>query len=654
MSARAAQRGVHLLLAAVCGVLGAGMAVQHPLAPGLALSLWTAWLLAAMRWPSAWLFVLPAALPVLGLAPWTGWFARDEFDLLVLAALAAGHVRLAVWPNVAPLDAAQAAPWHRVTILAACLWLWVLAGLALGWADARGAQTGLPQAYTLWPNTWRVGKSAVYALLAVPLMRAALHAGAARAQRLLGLGIVAGLVGLSAAVLWERSAFPGLLNFADDYRTVGLFWEMHVGGAAIDAFLALAMPFAVWALMVSRGPLAWAGAALLVQVLAYVCLTTFARGVYGAVLGGLVVAFVLFRRQPVGVKTALPRWLLRANRALRIALVLEVGAMALASTFLMGRLADMDNDFGSRWAHWTRGLSTLTSPVDWLAGLGLGRLPAHYAALGPEGEWPGAAEIVAEQPAASNQHHLRLYGPPTRGQLAGRYALSQQMLAVPGVRYRIAMDVRATQTTRVQVLVCERHLLYAGECQYRAFVRSVRPEPSWQRVQFDLFGPSITGGSAWAPRLVTVSLAVTLPGTSIDIDNVRLSAGEHMNLLRNGGFESGLNHWYPAVRSYFLPWHIDNLYLETLIERGVVGLLLFATLMAMALWHLVFGAARSLVMAPYLAASLASGCALGLVSSLLDNPRTAFLFLLLALWSLHLTPLQRDDVTKAQAEPRPL
>jgi len=639
MTAGAGQRGLNLVLALACGVGGGWLAARHVLAPGLALGLWAAWLLAALRWPNAWLLVVPAALPVLGLAPWTGWGPTDEFDLLVLAALAAGHVRLALWPGPPLIDAAQARQWRRVQRLAALLWLALLLGLALGWADATSPQRGLPEAYTGWTNTLRVGKSMALALLMLPLMRAAWQSAPARAQRLLGTGVVVGLAGLACAVLWERAAFPGLLNFADDYRTTGLFWEMHVGGGAIDAFLALAVPFAVWAQVSARRPLTWVGAAILVQVLAYVCLTTFARGVYGAVLGGLLVAGVLAWRQRRGGQDATPRWRMRANAALRVLLVLEVAAMTLASTFLMGRLGDMDNDFGSRWAHWSRGLQILQSPAEWWGGVGLGRLPARYTALGPDGEFPGAAEVVMAMPVEPPQRFLRLYGPSTRLQLGARYALAQQVPAVPGVHYRVAMDLRSAQTTRVRVLVCERHLLYLGDCQYRFLARRGKDPQLWERVEFDLLGSPITGGPAWAPRLVSVMLTVSSPGAAIDIDNVRLSADGPQNLLANGGFESGLAHWYPSVRSYFQPWHIDNLYLETLIERGAVGLLALAVLVAMALWHLVFGAARSLRSAPYLAASLASGCALGLVSSFMDVPRVAFLFFLLAFWSLHALPL---------------
>lgn len=41
---------------------------------------------------------------------------------------------------------------------------------------------------------------------------------------------------------------------------------------------------------------------------------------------------------------------------------------------------------------------------------------------------------------------------------------------------------------------------------------------------------------------------------------------------------------FPAAQSYFVPWHLDNLFLEVLVERGLAGLLLLVALMTYALW----------------------------------------------------------------------
>jgi hypothetical protein len=198
------------------------------------------------------------------------------------------------------------------------------------------------------------------------------------------------------------------------------------------------------------------------------------------------------------------------------------------------------------------------------------------------------------------------------------------------------MDVRMAQPTRLRILVCERHLLYEGDCQVRHLTVRGTNDGGWQRVELDLAGPRLDAGVGWAPRRVSLEFAVTRPGGAVDLDNLTLTVGRQPAELRNPGFEQGLAHWFAVANGYFLPWHIDNLYLEWLIERGAPALLVFAAVVAMALWRVSFGAARTQPLAPYLSAGIAGACALGLVSSIMDMPRVAFLFLLLLFFSLHL------------------
>jgi O-antigen ligase len=104
--------------------------------------------------------------------------------------------------------------------------------------------------------------------------------------------------------------------------------------------------------------------------------------------------------------------------------------------------------------------------------------------------------------------------------------------------------------------------------------------------------------------------------------------------LRNGDFEHGLARWYPVARDDFLPWHIDSLPLEVLIERGTLGLTTLALLTGCALHALLAARNRGLTAAPFLAASLLGALLVGLVSSVLDAPRVAFLLLYLIAVSL--------------------
>jgi PAS domain-containing protein len=63
------------------------------LAPWLGAGL-AAYSLLLWRFPYAWLLVMPAVLPILDFAPWTGRFFFDEFDRVMLVTLEQGRLRM--------------------------------------------------------------------------------------------------------------------------------------------------------------------------------------------------------------------------------------------------------------------------------------------------------------------------------------------------------------------------------------------------------------------------------------------------------------------------------------------------------------------------------------------------------------------------------
>lgn len=620
--------------------------------------------------PGLWLWALPAALPVASLAPWTGWVVLDEFDLLLLATLAGGYGRVALL-GPGPARLPPAAPFAGPLLAAVALSS--LLALYRGLADA-GWVFGWFQAHADPLNSLRVFKGPAFALALWPLLRVQLAADTPLALQRLCLGMLAGLALVSLAVLWERAAFPGLWDFTARYRTSAAFWEMHVGGAAIDAYLALAVPFVAWALWRARRPLPWLAAALLALAAAYACLTTFSRGVYLAVGASLLLlgAWLLVRR--VGFRSALllrraafvsaavllagtvlllallqwggagvlgmlllltallaaarrrlPGWRGVSVAGLSLLLVLEVVAVFGSGSFMLSRWDDSDRDAGGRLGHWRNGIGLLVTPDEWAWGLGLGRLPDSYARFVAEREFPGAARQVQ---TVQQRSALRLYGPRRQAELGGLFAVTQRVPLQPGVRYRASFDLRVPSPVDISMGVCEMHLIYERECQW-ARLRA-RPGPvSWQRHELAFDGPLLDPGWWFAPRMGVFVLTVHTAGGMAEFDDIVLTGAGQGNLLRNGGFERGLAHWLPAAQYYYLPWHIDNLVLEWLIERGVLGLLLMLALSGLALWNLGFGPARRQLLAPFLAASLCGGLMVGLVSSVMDVPRVASLFFLL-------------------------
>ena len=603
----------------------------------IAFLLWSA---AAAWLPGAWVFVVPACLPLLNFSPWTGWLIFDEFDILLLGALAGGYGRLA-WSlrtgagTEMPLDFGAPIALLAVTGLLA---------LSRGIVDAGGFSFSWFAGYTEALNSFRVFKSLGFALLFTPLLQHRLARSKIMTSQQLAAGMVAGLTVVTTAVIWERAAFPGLLDFSKRYRTVALFWEMHVGGGAIDAYLVLAMPFVVWALVCARRPGVWVGAAALALLTAYACLTTFSRGVYFAAAGSLVLLGILLRAQKsdfnavkfldrVLQRHGFRGWRPKAALMLVMALMIEVVAV-VGGSFMTERLVNTNRDMGGRLEHWHNGLGLLNGPADWLLGLGFGRFPANYSAHAPKGEFSGSVEARDEVRADGRaKRFVTIRGPETRKRLGGLFALTQRVSKGPEGPHQINLKVRVQKATDIYVELCERHLLYDGNCQ-TGFIRVFSGNTSWQTLTLpleDFFGMSMR----WhAPRLAMLSLSIANAGGSADFDEVQLIGSNQQEMLQNGQFSDGLAHWFPAAQSYFLPWHMDNLFLEVLVERGLAGLLVLTVILTCAFCHLVVGSARLLPLSPYLAASLSGGAFVGLVSSFMDVPRVAFLYYFLTIYSL--------------------
>ncbi|KAB8066975.1 hypothetical protein [Janthinobacterium violaceinigrum] len=298
MAAHAALPGLAARLLALLAGGACALALRHyPLGhgwPGLlfAILLPAYFLLLCWR-PACWLFCVPALLPVLDLAPWTGWFFLEEIDVLLLLTVACGYWRLGA------VDQPAAA--RLSTAARACLLLCSLAWLI---AVLRGVLPLAPLDANAWDNylspynSLRLGKAWAWSMLLLPLLLRDADAPALRRYALPGM--LAGLAMVSLFALWERAAFPGLLNLSSDYRITAPFSAMHTGGAALDGYLALSLPFAGLWLARTRSRWQAALALLLLALALHAAFTTFSRGLYLALAAAVLLAFWQTLRTPPG------------------------------------------------------------------------------------------------------------------------------------------------------------------------------------------------------------------------------------------------------------------------------------------------------------------------------------------------------------------
>ena len=652
------------------GVSAALLAIHHPLWAAPLCAFLALCAVVEFAVAGAWLVALPALLPLLNFSPWTGWSGVDEFDLTILSMVAGAYARRARLPvgSNARIGAAWGLPLGLAAMISVGLWR--------GVADAGGWHFDWFQGYTGPLNSVRVAKSLCFALLLWPLVRQAWRSDREAAFRRLAMGVYMGAILFTASVLWERGALPGWLNLRAPYRTVGTFWEMHVGGAAIDAYVVLCTPFVAWAVCVARSKWMWGLAALFAIAWTYVCLTTFSRGAYvGVAISLLVLAF----RLPVGNRIAwlVGRFLLcligagvllgvvldgwgygaaviawtltcgtlwlwwRARSAARprslaagllaLALLFEAVVALGPDSFMRLRLANNALDYVSRTVHWRHGIDLLHGPSDWLLGLGAGRLPAHYDRFVPRGEFSGSATWRRDE---KDSGYVRLAGPRTRVRLGGRFGLTQRVPISADFQFRV--DLRSHRAALLFVRVCESHLLYDRACQ--SAVIAVAPEesgPLWQIYRAVLSGPGLQVGHWFYPRQAVLTFSVLTAGAIVDIDNVALESAEGHSLVANGDFSNGMARWWPVAQTYFVPWHIDNLYLEMLIEWGLLGAAVLLGVMSSAVWRVVRSRdAASSPNAAFIAAPLCGLLSVGLVSSVLDVPRVALLAALLVAMAL--------------------
>lgn len=283
-----------MALASFVIVLIYGYPVFRPLLGGLILI----YGVVLYRWPRAWLAVLPACVPLLELAHWSGRLFLEDIDILFLFTLAALLWQL---PDFKPNRLARLPLSIHFVVFA--LTVSYLASLVIGllpWPDWHAPD--FLASFLSQANALRLSKGFVWALALSPFILGAFRDHPEEARRMVVGGMVVGGLATGVMALWERGVWEALiygrdryqvlgplLDFSTPYRVTGTFAEMHTGGEAIDGYLGLAWPMMVLALVMSRRPWKLALSSLVLGLIVYSLVTTFSRGLYFslAVAGGV-------------------------------------------------------------------------------------------------------------------------------------------------------------------------------------------------------------------------------------------------------------------------------------------------------------------------------------------------------------------------------
>ena len=567
------------------------------------------------RYPSVWLIVVPALLPVFDLAPWSGWFFFDELDFLVLLTLAMG-----LWKSDVPSIEVRPVP-RLLSLAAVLLALSYGASLMIGLLPLDPLDANAFSNYYSRYNSLRMSKGFFAALGLFLLFLRQRHDDVIAARNLV-VGMILGTAGTVAAVVWERFRFSGLWDFASDFRVTAVFSGMHNGGNDLEAYLVLAQPFIVAAMILYRHWLTSLGGVGLFLLSTYSLFVTFSRaGLLAIVVNSVFLA--------LGLAVSLRRRRAFLNpRALLVGTVLATVVLLLVSLVVGGRYFQARLDRAKKdWDYrvlQSRKTVEMMQP-DWSTawfGIGLGRYPVTVYQRDPLNNRAAAYRFESER----ENNFLRLY-PGNRlyfGQWIGGIR--------PFDKYQIILNIRAHGQGSLSAYVCEKTLQYSFQCANKSF--ALAPADAWvehkAEVDAGLVGAKDEIGGWISFRPVEFALANGSKQAVFDVDNVRLLDSTRNNLLANGNFERGMDRWFFTVDDH-TPWQNWNHWVHLYFEQGWLGVLAFLSFVTYLFGRLVKQIVDGNWLASIALAAVSSFLSVGIFGFLFDAPRMALIYFFIAL-----------------------
>lgn len=262
------------------------------------------------RFPYQALVMLLALFPCFSFAPWTGWLVFEEFDILLLLYGSAVFARQFFQPLIWQ-ESTERAEFRLSMIGFILIASFTLLGLVNVWHGMNAFDEFSFSFFTNYltsANALRSGKAYLLAPAFMFIWFALAKANSDRLNVSLIVGMSLGLAVAATGCVYERVIFTGLSNLSTDYRTTAWFWEMHLGGAALDAYLAVTIPFAMalW----PRSEATWAKTLLILLyvIVLYVVVTTFSRAVYLAIPLSMFVMLMSLQRHKKAIDWKSPKF----------------------------------------------------------------------------------------------------------------------------------------------------------------------------------------------------------------------------------------------------------------------------------------------------------------------------------------------------------
>ena len=596
-------------VAFVCAVLALLLVISFPLNSAYIAFCFGVYALLSFLIPNLWIFCIPAAIPLLNFAPWSGWFFFDLLDALLLITLA-----IFVWHQKSDSLTTPLTDKQRLFLLVSIISLLISCFIGL-WPFPPVDANSFANYFSHY-NALRVGKGFFWGLVFALMLRRSIMLNPDKVLRFFVPGLLCGFSGVLFFILWERQVYSGLFNFDYDFRVTGPFSGMHIGGVGIDSFLAATFPWVMSCFVLSRRWWVKLTGIMLTGIGCYATFVTFSRIAYLSLFVSLLILCLGCFLQ----KSHIVSW--RFGSILLIFIIVLIIFPITQGDFIQKRFSHAERDLNIRLSHWQDALAIRKKDlINQFWGMGLGSYIRINATTNDRNTIAESYRLVKE----SKNTFLRMSS-------SGSFFIDQRISLQPNQLYKLILDSRSDhRLNQLTVAVCEKSLLYSFRCNSTKTVTS-NSLGQWEHLEYSFDSGSIGSGHfLYQRRPVVLSLFINNIGALIDIDNIRLLDTKGNDLLKNGDFSDNLDHWFFTVDD-FLPWHISNLWVHLLFEQGFVGVVLFATLFIVVIIRCVKLVLLGDRVALLVLSSLGGIFTVGLIGTIVDFPRiTILLFLILSL-----------------------
>lgn len=310
-------------------------------------------------------------------------------------------------------------------------------------------------------------------------------------------------------------------------------------------------------------------------------------------------------------------------------------AIPLGSYQSSSRFDNLAHDLLGRIKHWSEVVeSANSSTLSKVIGNGSGQFPKNYAI-----NLPQKVTRTGNFRVINNRLHLAN---------GSDLSIGQRVTLKPDTNYEISMQLDGELPIIIEVSLCERNLIYSTNFSKNCSVEDIVVNEGNLENSYKIVLNSNNLDSNLFKLRWPTGLFLKNKGNNgvVAIDGISIRAiNSETNLIRNGGFDSGLDHWYSYNDYEHLAWHIKNLFVALYYQYGYLGLVLF-------LW-VVYTTTRSfsgtrkhlLIRSSMLAFTFGVIC-LGLFSDPLDSPKAALLFFT-ALYFNFLLSCEKDSPNSA-------